>query len=213
MCAVCRSDVIKDLCLLSRKMEHLSADLTERGGEILSVWGAGEHRWGYAPVQQREKTSICSPRSLLGAGLCSPQQSFWKFSAFPICENLTQCLWFSAVHENRDGSLGSQGRGPASAHREILRLVLLLRSSWWSALPMNRVRLKAIKVQGIPSSLHHKHRNTPSVRASQQRLTESGSDHPWWTSPGGPERGQESTAEDSMGQVSSCPALRLCNTS
>lgn len=37
MCAVCRSDVIKDPCLLSRKMEHLSADLTERGGEILSV--------------------------------------------------------------------------------------------------------------------------------------------------------------------------------
>lgn len=37
MCTVCKSDVMKDLCLLSRKMEHISADLTEPRGEILLV--------------------------------------------------------------------------------------------------------------------------------------------------------------------------------
>lgn len=100
MCTVCRSAVIKDLRLLSRNMEHLSADLTEPGGEILLVWRDGAHRWGYAPVQRRKRTSNRSLEGLLGAARAAQQWSFWKFSAFMVCENLTQWLWFSAVRKN-----------------------------------------------------------------------------------------------------------------
>lgn len=218
MCTVCRSDVIKDLCLLRRKMEHLSADLTEPEGEILSVWRDGAHRWGYAPVQWREKAGNRSLEGLLWVGSCSPAvilfemqclHDLWEIDPVTVVLSCTYKTWiWKPGLPGARSSVDTLGN-PAAGGAPRVKLMI--------GISQEEIQAKARKVQGIPRCLqedHNNNNNKTKPTARQRNLTEGGSAHlcrfGFW---GWPRTGQESTAEGCMRQISFFTSLRLCSTS